>query len=89
MICCIDGGLICVPATLAIVTLAFKWIAKRVWRLCKRDCKCNCHTVLVKEGLINKGGVNTVPMNQRPPPPLKTGFSGFSSTILEIRKRST
>jgi len=40
---CIDGGLFCVGIPLLVATL-FPWLARKIYKVCKKSCGCGCHT---------------------------------------------
>ena len=42
MIACIDGGLFCVGIPL-LIACVFPWLARRIYKVCKRNCQCECH----------------------------------------------
>ena len=42
MIACIDGGIFCVGIP-ALILVAFPWLARKIYRVCKKSCKCDCH----------------------------------------------
>jgi len=41
--CIFDGGLLCIGLPLLLASL-FPWITRRFYKLCKKSCKCSCHS---------------------------------------------
>jgi len=42
ILACIDGGLFCIGIPVLLATL-FPWVARKVYKVCKRSCGCGCH----------------------------------------------
>jgi hypothetical protein len=51
MIACIDGGIFCVGIP-ALIVIAFPWLARKLWKVCKKSCGCKCHDQKAKHHRI-------------------------------------